>query len=164
MTLDIRPARLEDLAKITEIYNQAILRTTATFDTEAKTVEQQRGWWDKHGERNPVLVASRADEVVGWASISPWSDRCAYAATGEIAIYIAESARGQGVGKALMSRLMSEARRLEFHTLLAKITQGNASSIHLHEMSGFKQVGNMNEVGRKFDRWLDVGLYQCMLS
>ena len=81
---------------MTAIYNDAVARTTGTFDTEPKTLDQQREWFDRHGASHPVLVAEEAGRVVGWASLSPWSDRCAYARTAEVSVYVDESSRGGG--------------------------------------------------------------------
>ena len=80
----IRPAILQDLGDITEIYNRAILNTTATFDTTPKTLKEQKAWFSCHGPRHPVLVAREDDLIVGWAALSEWSDRCAYSGTAEI--------------------------------------------------------------------------------
>ena len=75
--ITMRDASIDDLGAVTRIYNEAILTTVATFDTEPKTVEEQRAWFDRHGGRFPVIVAEDGAEVVGWASLTPWSDRCA---------------------------------------------------------------------------------------
>lgn len=159
--IQIRRATPEDLSAITDIYNEAILNTTATFDTTPKTDEEQRSWFDHHGEQHPVLVAENASgQVVGWASISAWSDRCAYSETGEVSVYVAAPERGQGVGRLLLNALDQTARSLNYHVLLARIAEGNPASIRLHESTGFESVGVMKEVGMKFGRRLDVLLMQ----
>jgi phosphinothricin acetyltransferase len=158
--LTIRPATINDLPAITEIYNEAILTTNATFDTEPKTVAEQRVWFKHHGPRRPILVAELDGAVVGWASLSEWSGRCAYDDTAEISIYIKQEFRSQGVGKKLMTAIMREGERIGLHTVIARITEGNQSSIHLHEEAGFEDIGVMREVGRKFGRLLDVRLMQ----
>jgi len=156
----VRPAKLSDLKAITEIYNEAILTTNATFDTEPKTVAEQRVWFKHHGPRHPILVTERAKVMVGWASLSEWSGRCAYADTVEISIYIKQEFRNHGIGKKLMTAIMREGERIGLHTVIARITEGNQSSIHLHEEAGFEDIGVMREVGRKFGRLLDVRLMQ----
>ena len=96
--LVIRPARPDDLNAITEIYNEAILTTDATFDTEPKTDEEQKTWFTNHGPKNPILVAEQDRTVIGWASLSDWSDRCAYSDTTEISLYVKGNSRGKGIG------------------------------------------------------------------
>jgi phosphinothricin acetyltransferase len=142
LDLMIRRADLNDAAAIAEIYNEAIAATTATFDTEPKTVQDRQAWLASHDDRHPVLVAERAGKVVGWASLSSWSDRPAYADTAETSCYVAREYQGEGIGTALKVRLIEEARRVGMHTLLARIA----------------------EVGFKFGRRLDVHILQLMLA
>jgi phosphinothricin acetyltransferase len=159
----IRRATPDDLPAITAIYNDAILHTTATMDTEPKTVTEQERWFGQHDETYPVLVVLREGSVVGWASISRWSDRCAYADTGEVSLYVDARARGQGIGTELMQALIETAQANGLHTLLARIAGDNAVSVRLHERFGFVLVGTMQEVGEKFGKKLDVHLMQRML-
>ncbi len=162
--IGIRKAFDADIAAITEIYNQAVLHTTATFDTEPKSVAAQREWFRKHGDTHPVLVAEGGTGIVGWASLSPWSDRCAYDSTVELSIYIAEADRGKGIGKMLLGALLARARGLDLHTIIARVAGGNEASRRLHEQAGFRLIGTMREVGYKFGRFLDVEIYQLMLK
>jgi phosphinothricin acetyltransferase len=158
--LAIRPATLDDLPAITDIYNQAILHTVATFDTETKTAEGQRGWFEQHGEKHPILVAVQEGGVVGWASLSLWSDRCAYSDTAEVSLYIDERHRGKGIGRQLSEAIIKAGHNAGLHTLVARITEGNAASIHIAESQGFEHIGVMREVGRKDGRLLDVHMMQ----
>jgi phosphinothricin acetyltransferase len=158
--LTIRQATLADLGAITEIYNEAILKTAATFDTEPKTLEEQESWFASHGPKYPILVAEQDDLVVGWASLSMWSDRCAYADTAEISLYIKEEQRGKGIGRKLLGAIIQEGQNAGLHTVIARIAEGNELSIRLAESAGFEQVGIMKEVGRKFGKLLDVYLMQ----
>ena len=160
----IRRAQLSDLEAITEIYNEAIRTTTATFDTEPKTEDQQLEWFNAHDERHPILVAEVDSSAVGWTSLCEWSDRCAYADTAEVSTYVKEGFRGQGIGRKLKEAIDAEATRLGFHTVIARITEGNDASIHLNEAFGFQHVGVMREVGYKFGRWLDVHVMQKIYS
>lgn len=155
-----RSATVEDLKAITDIYNEAVLTTDATFDLEPKTEKEQGVWLASHDPMHPVLVAEQDGVVIGWASLSEWSSRCAYAATVEISLYIKEEFRGKGAGRRLMEDIMREGERVGLHTVLARITTGNTVSIHLHESLGFEHVGIMKEVGQKFGRTLDVLLMQ----
>jgi L-amino acid N-acyltransferase YncA len=158
----IRPATLDDLPSITEIYNQAILTTTASFDTEIKTLEEQRSWFERHGPKNPILVAEKAGVIIGWAALSAWSDRCAYSNTAEASLYIAENSRHKGVGRELSRAIINAGRHAGLHTLIARIAAGNDASLYLAEIQGFKRIGVMKEVGFKFDRWLDVVMMQLI--
>src|SRR5204863_4732557 len=102
----IRRAELSDASDIADIYNEAILTTTATFDTEPKSVEERTQWLQSHDERHPVLVAVVDGRVVGWASLSSWSDRCAYADTAETSFYVHSTHRGRGIGKRLKEAIV----------------------------------------------------------
>lgn len=159
----IRRALLGDASAIAEIYNEAILTTTATFDTETKTEEDRRAWLEAHDERHPVLVAELDGQVVGWASMSKWSDRPAYADTAESSFYVSENWRGRGIGRALKERLIAEAKAAGMHTLIARVAQESVASLHLNQSVGFVLVGTLREVGLKFGRRLDVHILQLML-
>ena len=163
-TIQIRRAELADLEAITAIYNEAIANTTATFDTEPKTADEQLKWFQEHDQRHPILVAVLDGKVVGWASLSKWSDRCAYADTAETSFYVEAGHRGQGIGRQLKHAIIEEARRLRFHTLIARVAEGSDASIHLNDSFGFVHVGTLKEVGRKFGKLLDVHLLQKMLD
>ncbi|MCX6004825.1 MAG: GNAT family N-acetyltransferase [Chloroflexi bacterium] len=156
----IRNALPQDVGDITEIYNQAILHTTATFDTEPKSAEDQQKWFAEHNSQYPVLVAEKDSAVTGWASLSRWSDRCAYSGTAEISLYIAEGERGKGIGRKLFEAILLEGQKAGLHTVIARIVEGNAASIHLCESAGFIPIGTMREVGRKFGKLLNVLLLQ----
>jgi phosphinothricin acetyltransferase len=158
--LTIRPATLADLPAITEIYNDAILKTTATFDTEPKTPEEQMVWFADHGPKYPILAAEENGIVVGWASLSKWSDRCAYSDTAEISLYVRHEHRGKGIGRKLLEAIAAEGRKAGLHTIIARIAEASEASIHLHKSVGFEHIGTMREVGRKFGKLLDVYLMQ----
>ncbi len=158
--IKVRTAKTEDLGAITEIYNQAILKTTATFDTQPKTIEEQKDWFEDHGTKYPIMVAEEEGKVLGWASLSKWSDRCAYSDTAEISLYVDEEQRGKGIGKKLLNIILAEGQKGGIHSVIARIVEGNQTSVHLHESQGFEHIGIMKEVGRKFGRLLDVYLMQ----
>jgi len=158
--VSIRPAKIDDINVITEIYNEAVLTTDASFDTEAKTEAEQRVWFDSHGSKNPILVVEQDGGVVGWASLSEWSPRRAYADTAEVSLYVKEEFQGRGIGKRLLESIIGEGEKVGLHTVVARITTGNKQSIHLHEQVGFEQIGIMREVGYKFGRLLDICLMQ----
>lgn len=161
--LIIRPATLEDLDAITEIYNDAILDTVATFDTEPKTIEEQKVWFANHVPKYPVLVAEQDGLVVGWASLGKWSEKLAYSGTTEGSLYVKKEYRGQGIGKRLLEEIIQEGQKAGFHTVVARIAEGGEASVHLCESVGFEHVGIMKEVGWKFGKLLDVHLMQKIL-
>jgi L-amino acid N-acyltransferase YncA len=162
--LIIRKATIQDLRAITEIYNQAVLHTTATFDTAGKTVEEQRVWFDHHGPKYPILVAQEDKEIIGWASMSAWSDRCAYSATAEGSIYVKEGHQGKGLGRKLSEAILKAGKEAGLHTAILRIAEGNEASLKLAKLLGFKDIGVMKEVGKKFGKLLDVTLMQIIFD
>lgn len=162
--VSVRRALRADVPAITAIYNEAVRTTTGTFDTEPKSTAERARWFRQHDARHPVLVAEQEGAVVGWAALSAWSDRPAYDATGEVSVYVAAAHRGGGVGRALLTSLLEAARAERFHTVLARVAEGNEASLRLHVRAGFVRVGVMREVGLKFGRRLDVHLMQAMLG
>ena len=158
--LTIRDAESNDLDEITNIYNWAILNTTATFDNIPKSIDEQKSWFNDHGNKNPIIIAELDEKIVGWASLSKWSDRCAYSDTAEISLYVKNGFIGRGIGKKIMEHIIKKGESVGLHVLIARITEGNKNSIHLHESFGFEHIGIMREVGKKFGRLLDVYLMQ----
>ena len=156
----IRKATATDLGAILRIYNAAIRQTTATFDTRPRTLKEQKRWFKKHGPSHPIVVAEARGRIIGWASLSPWSDRLAYSVTAEVSFYVEERSRGRGVGKKLLKVIVRDGKQAGLHSLLSRITDESRVSIHLHESLGFEHVGVMKEVGRKFGRLLDVSIMQ----
>jgi L-amino acid N-acyltransferase YncA len=162
--MQIRKAEIRDLEGINAIYNDAILNTTATFDTEVKNIETRKAWFEQHTAKYPVLVAIENNTVLGWASMSRWSDRTAYDNTAEISIYIHPDHRDKGIGKTLMGAIVDAGKIAGLHCVLSRITQGNEKSIYLHEQAGFTHVGILKEVGTKFGQLLDVQMMQFIYS
>jgi L-amino acid N-acyltransferase YncA len=137
-SITIQKAELADVPAITDIYNEAILTTTASFDIDVKTVEDRTKWFQSHDERHPVLVAVADGKVVGWASLTRWSDKRAYADTAETSFFVHSTYRNRGIGRKLKETIIEEARRLRFHTLIARIAETSRESIHLNERIGYK--------------------------
>jgi phosphinothricin acetyltransferase len=158
--LTIRKAKIDDLGAITNIYNDAVLNTLATFDTEPKTIEERKTWFKNHDSQHPVLVAEQDAQVVGWASLSKWSERRGYAGTAEVSLYVEKAHRGSGIGKKLLEAILQEGQTAGLHTLIAQIVTGNEPSIRLAKQMGFQEVGVLKEVGCKFGKLLDVHVMQ----
>lgn len=159
--IGIRPADEADIAAVLSIYNHAVEHTTATYDETPRSHEQQQQWFaERRSLGQPVLVADDAGRVVGWSALSTFRARSAYRFTLEDALYVAPDAQGGGVGRALLTGLVEAAPALGLHSIMATIDADAAVSLHLHESLGFKRVGFLEQVGYKFERWLDVVLLQ----
>jgi len=163
--ITIRPATEADLPGLLEIYNEAVLHTTATYDYEPRTLEQRRQWFEDH-QRDNYAVFVAVDEtgrMVGWSALNPYHARPGYRFTSENSVYIAADRRGQGIGKQLLEPLIEAARARGLHVIIAAIDATNEASIRLHTRFGFEQVGHFKQVGFKFGRWLDVSYMQKIL-
>ena len=160
----IRKAKSSDLKDITEIYNDAVKNTVATFDLEPKTAEEQKSWFRNHGPKNSILVAEYDGIIVGWAALSKYDDKPAYSDTVELSLYIKEEFQGRGIGKKLMEKIIEEGEKASVHVILSRITEGNSASIYLHEKIGFHHVGVLKQVGFKFGKRLDVYLMEKILD
>lgn len=160
--MEIRTALPSDLPEMLEIYNYEVKNGTATFDLTEKTLEERKIWFDAHNRENhPLLVACEGVRVLGYASLSPYREKQAYAGTVELSVYVAPACRGRGVGTALMQAILALAKEdRRTHTVISVITQGNAQSVRLHERFGFSYSGTLHEVGYKFGKYLDVENYE----
>jgi L-amino acid N-acyltransferase YncA/GrpB-like predicted nucleotidyltransferase (UPF0157 family) len=163
-SLVTRKATVSDIEAITEIYNEAVLTTTATFDTDPKSTAEQSRWFQSHDERHPICVAVFDGNVVGWISLSRWSDRPAYNNTGETSFYVKSEYRGKGIGTTLLQTMINEAQRLKYHTIIARIAGESDVSLHVHANFSFVRIGILKEVGLKFGKLLDVHILQKMLD
>ena len=155
----IRTVTPSDAPAIAEIYNYYILNTIITFETETVTPEEIAARIEKYLKIGPYLVYEENREVVGYAFLSNFRERKAYENTVESTIYLKDGLGGKGIGFQLYSELLSQAT-LKYHTVIAGISLPNEASVRLHEKCGFRKVGHFSEVGRKFDKWIDVGFWQ----
>jgi len=159
-----RLAEPRDAEATRVIYNLEVLETTVTFDLVPRSLADQMAWIAEHSGGHPAIVAvDDGDEVQGFASLSPFRPRPAYAPTVEDSVYVRRERRGDGIGELLLRDLLDLATDHGFHSVIARIVGGHDASIKLHDKCGFEQVGAEREVGRKFGRWLDVVLMQKML-
>lgn len=159
----IRRAEKKDIPVLMEIYNEAILHTTATFDTEIKDGENRLAWFLEHTGRYVIFVYEEADTVMGYASLSRYRDRKAFDPSVEISIYIHEKYRGRGIGGKLMEETLKFAEECrEIGTVISLITSDNEVSIHLHEKFGFSYCGQIKQAGVKFGKKLSLNAYQMI--
>ena len=161
--MEIRLVERRDADAIRAIYNLEVAETTVTFDLVARSIDDQQAWIDEHSGGYPAIVAVDGAAVAGFASVSPYRPRPAYAPTVENSVYVRRDRQGAGVGKQLLGALVEVTREHGFHSMMARIVGGHEASIALHRSCGFAPVGVEREVGRKFGRWLDVVLMQRML-
>lgn len=157
MTIELRDATPDDLPGILEIYNDAVLNTTAIWNDVLVDLENRKEWFRARKERGfPVIVAIKDGAVAGYASYGDWRAFDGYRHTREHSIYVHKNARGAGLGTLLMQALIEHAKTSGVHVLIGAIESENTASIRLHEALGFRVAGRYSEVGRKFDRWLDL--------
>ena len=159
----IRPALSSDAAALCAIYNPYVLGTTITFEEEVVAEPDMAGRIQKVQEAYPWIVLVEGGQVLGYAYGSTWRTRAAYRFSTETAIYLAEDARGRGLGVQLYRALLEELHQRGFHQALGCLALPNDRSVALHEKLGFEKVGHMKEAGRKFGAWVDVGFWQLQL-
>ncbi|WP_434558810.1 N-acetyltransferase [Pseudomonas sp. Z5-35] len=166
MTYHTRDARTADLPAIRDIYNDAVLNTTAIWNEQAVDLGNRQAWFSaRQAQGYPVLVAVDAeDNVLGYASFGDWRPFDGFRHTVEHSVYVCRDQRGNGLGPLLMSALIERARAGGKHVMVAAIESGNAASIRLHERAGFAITGQMPQVGTKFGRWLDLTFMQLVLN
>lgn len=162
--LAVRAAGEPDLAAILEITNEAIRDGTALWTITPVTLQARRDWMgERVADGFPVLVAERAGQVLGFGSYGRFRPHEGYAHTVEHSLYVQAGARGAGVGRALLAALVADAARTGKHVMIGGIEAQNAASIALHERAGFTRSALLLQVGRKFDRWLDLLFMQKRL-
>ena len=162
--MNVRLAQLKDLPAISEIYNDAVLNTTASYDYEPRDTKHRLAWYELHQKQDlPVFVAENESGVIGWSSLSKYHDRMGYRFTVEDSVYIAEPHRGKGIGKALLAPLIGAARQRDLRAIIGAIDADNRASIRLHARFAFEKVGHFKKVGFKFERWLDVVYMELLL-
>ena len=160
----IRPALPADLPALLDIYNDAVVHTTASWDLLPLTQVEHAEWYStKAGHRHPILVAEDEGEVVGYCAYGPFRSKAGYGATMEHSVYVRPERQGSGIGRALMVAIIEAARANGVHALVGGLSADNEVSMALHRDFGFIEVGRLPEVGRKFDRWLDLVLLQLIL-
>jgi len=161
--LALRPALAADLPTVDRIYNHYVDTSTCTYQLEHAGIAAREAWFAAHGAEHPVIVAELEGSVLGWGSLSTYNPRPGYRFTVEDSVYVDHRFHGRGVGRALLANLIDRAHALGHHTILSFIDAEQTPSVRLHERFGFVEVGRLREVGRKFDRWLDIVYLQRRL-
>lgn len=161
----IRTAEEKDMPELLDIYNYEVEHGLATFDLNPKTMEERLVWFREHNVgNNPLIVAEEDGKAVGYASLSSYRPKEAYAATVELSVYIDRDYRRRGIAGELADAILEIAKeRDDIHTVISVITGGNEASIRLHERLGFIHCGTIREVGVKFGKMLDIENYQMLV-
>ncbi|MEM9740566.1 MAG: N-acetyltransferase family protein [Pseudomonadota bacterium] len=160
----IRDARVEDAPEIAAIYGHYVAHSTVSFEEVAPSVDEMAQRIAKTLESYPYIVDVVDGDLHGYAYAGPYRPRSAYRFTAETTVYVHKDAQGQGTGRRLYASLIERLRSTEAHLLIGAITLPNPASEALHKSFGYQRAGLLSEVGRKFDRWHDVALWQLPLD
>ncbi len=166
MSLTIRYTEKADLEALLNIYNYEVLNGTATFDLNPKSLSDWENWYDEHSAGNHfALTAVVEGTPVGYATLSGYREKEAYAQTTELSVYIHPDFRGQGIATQLINETVTIAReRGDVHTIISVITGSNTASLKMHEKLGFTYGGTLYQVGEKFGNLMDIVNYQLILK
>jgi phosphinothricin acetyltransferase len=162
--MTIRAAGEADLTGIAAIYGHEARSGISTFDTEPRSIDQWRDRLESTAQGDHLLVATDEETILGYAHSTAYRPKPCYAATRETSIYLAPEAQGQGLGRQMYDDLLGWLVADGIRTVVAAVALPNPASLSLHRACGFEEVGVMREVGRKFDRWIDVLWLQKALT
>jgi phosphinothricin acetyltransferase len=163
-TYHTRLATADDTEAICRIYNQGIEDRVATLETEPRTPDERRGWLANRGPRHPVIVAvDDAGGVAGWGSLNVFNAREAYRFVADFSVYVERAARGHGVGRVLLTRLVELGREHGFHKLVLSAFPTNVGGMKLYEKLGFRTVGVYKEQGQLDGQWVDTIIMERLL-
>lgn len=162
--MNIRLASTADLPAIADIYHHYVVHSTCTFETEPRSTAAWAEWLAAHTGNTPAIIAEESGEVLGWGSLSRWNNRCAYRFSVENSVYVRADRHRRGIGRQLLADLIQRARALGLRSLVAQIADHQEASERLHESLGFRRVGCLERIGYKFDRWIDVVIWQLRLD
>lgn len=160
----LRAVTAADIPAVSEIYNYYVQHATCTFATEPEGDAYWHDWLAGHVGAHPAIVAVDGGEVVGWGSLSRWNNRCAYRFSVEDSVYIRNDRHHRGLGRAILTELVTLARTHEHRNIVAQIADHQPASEKLHAALGFRKVGVLETIGFKFDRWIDVAIWQLRLD
>ena len=159
----VRPATVDDMSAVTDITNYYISNSTCTMKECEETTKERIRLFKRNAGKYPTIVAEYGNVVIGWASLSEFSERSAYRFTVHDSIYVRQDMRRQGIGTMLMTELIHQASELGYHSIVAVIGSEQVASLSLHKSLGFKEVAHFREVGYKFGRWIDMDQLQLMI-
>ena len=164
--MQIKPCTEKQLSEILDIFNDAILHSTALYDYKIRTMETMHAWYaDKVNHNYPIVGAFDENNLLlGFATYGMFRVRPAYKYTVEHSVYVRPDRRGEGIGKILLKEIIKKAEEQDFHVMVGVIDASNSVSLKLHENEGFVLTGVMKEVGYKFGKWLDAAFYQLILK
>jgi L-amino acid N-acyltransferase YncA len=163
--LRIRPATAADADAICRIYNQGIEDRVATLETELRTPDERRQWLAARDPRHPVIVAETTERtILGWGSLNVFNARDAYRHVADFSIYVDRGARGRGVGRVMLTRLIELGREHGYHKLVLSAFPTNASGMALYTKHGFRTVGIYKEQGQLDGRWVDTIIMEKLLD
>jgi phosphinothricin acetyltransferase len=145
-----------DWEQVRSIYLEGVREGNSTFETEAPSWEA----WDEAHHKSPRLVMRAGNQVLGWAALSPVSKRRVYSGVAEVSVYVTESARGKGIGRALLEALIENSEQAGIWTLQASIFPENEASIELHLKCGFREVGRRERIAKLKGVWRDTILFE----
>ncbi len=162
----IRKATVEDAQAICDIYNYYIENTIVTFEEEAVSVAEMENRITETKLKFPwfVYCDKDTDKVVGYAYASRWRSRSAYQYSVESSVYVDKDSGGKGIGTKLYQELINKLISLGYHAVIGGVAIPNDTSLNLHEKLGFEKVAHFNQVGKKFDEWIDVEYWQLALD
>jgi L-amino acid N-acyltransferase YncA len=163
MNFSLRSATKDDAPAIVELLNHYIATTTSTFLIEPQTIAERMAWFEEHPDKHPIVAVEGEGKLIGWGALSAYNPRPGYRHTAEVSVYLHPDFHRHGIGRALLQELISRARTIGYHVLVANCCTESTASIALHESLAFTRVGTFREIGRKFDRWLDVAVLQLIL-
>lgn len=165
MSISVRQATSDDIPLVLEIINHEIMHSTAIWDYDIRTLEQQMAIFNEKQAKNfPFIVAEKGGTIVGFGTYGPFRFKEGYKFTVEHSVYVHKDFIGNGVGTTLLTELIELAKLQGLHTMIGVIDSENMGSISFHERLGFKKVGHIKETGFKFGRWLDSVFVQLLLK
>jgi len=160
----IRPVKIEDAQAIADIYNYYILHSIATFEEEVIDAKEIEKRILAVTAKFPWIVFEEGGEVIGYAYASEWRSRFSYRFTVESTVYLKQKTPKKGIGSLLYKELIKQLISKKFHVILGCISLPNEASEKFHEKLGFKKIAHFHEVGKKFNKWVDVGFWELIVN